>query len=98
MSGEIGTLARGSIQGLPPSAVREMKKNGIDATDHLDHRGVAEFAAMEEMERERKKMGCVEAVLGLPGIREVRKILPQELKRGVKDRVRQVFFGDSVEP
>ena len=93
MSGPIGELAKGSIQGLPPRAVSEMLKNGYDATNYLDNRGKAEFLAIQNIEEE-KRLGCVGHILTLPGIREIRGVLPSTVKNFVKG----VLGGYVIEP
>ena len=86
--------------GFPPRAVMEMVDNGIpeqEATKLLDHRGAEEYSVLRRLEKG-KKSGCIEAVLTLPGLKQVREVLPQGLKDRVKLEVKHVLFGDSVEP
>lgn len=98
MSYEVGELTRGSIQGFPPRVVNTLLDSGCtDAERLLDHRGVEELRALQKVE-ERKTTGCLEAVLHLPVLRQVREALPQSLKDSVKVAVKHVLVPELAEP
>ena len=100
MTGLVGELAKGSIRGIPPAVAYKLSQQGYDPTSFLDNRALLEYQLLEESPQynqnsqssgeleETKNNGCLFILLRIPGIRHLRKALPDRIKAPIKARLK----------
>lgn len=87
---------RRSLLGIPPSVASELHKQCFNPKPYLSVRGQVEYEELIKTDS-LKPVGCVDALLSLPGLRRIRKALPPEFKERIKEKVKSAI-GDKIEP